>query len=327
MVEELRSFIDHNVSFKDIFTYYVYFAGWILKSFLPVFVLLAALTSIGILARRNEILAMKAGGLSLYRIAAPLLILTFFLSLAHMYYNEFIFADANKRRVEIKNYIIKKRTQRGRHSSFNIYRQINKDMFYTIGTYHIDRMDGQNIKIYHSENNRLIDLTTAEKIRFTDRGWMLYDGSKRVFSDTGKTYETFDSLPAPQIVDKPADFEKPLGKPEDMSYEELKRYIEVMKRTGGTYTRELVDLKFKLSYPLASFIVILICVPIASNPKRSGIAVSFAVGAGIALLYFVCFKVLQSLGHSGKIAPDLAAWLINAIFFVTGIIIMKIARK
>ena len=87
MVEELRHFIDHEVPLGDIMIYYVYFAGWIIKSFLPVFVLLAALTSIGMLARTNEILAMKAGGVSLYRIAAPILIFTFLLSIGHMYYN------------------------------------------------------------------------------------------------------------------------------------------------------------------------------------------------------------------------------------------------
>ncbi len=327
MIEELRSFIDHNVPFGDIAKYYFYFAGWILKSFLPVFVLLAALISIGILARRNEILAMKASGISLYRIATPLLIFTFLLSLAHIYYNEVIFAEANKTRVELKEFTIKGRSQRGRHSSYNIYRQIDRNMFYTIGTYHIDRMDGNDIRIYRSANNKLAELITARTIKFTERNWMLYKGVRRIFTDTSENYTTFDSLPAPFIKDRPADFERPLGKPEDMGYEELEYYIEVMKRTGGPYTQELVDLKTKLAFPFSSFIVILVCVPIASNPKRGGIAISFALGAGIALLYFVCFKVTQSLGHNGKIAPDLAAWLMNGIFFVIGLVITLRARK
>jgi len=112
-----------------------------------------------------------------------------------------------------------------------------------------------------------------------------------------------------------------------MGYDELKHYIDVMKRIGAPYRRELVDLKIKLSYPFASFIVILICVPLASNPKRGGIAISFAVGSGIAMLYFVCFKVIQSLAYSEKLHPDLAAWLINGIFLLVGIVIMLRARK
>ncbi|RKX20798.1 MAG: hypothetical protein DRP51_05200 [Candidatus Zixiibacteriota bacterium] len=327
MVEELRHFIDHEVPLGDIMIYYVYFAGWIIKSFLPVFVLLAALTSIGLLARRNEILAMKAAGVSLYRIAAPILVFTFLLSFMHIYYNEYFYPPGNKKRVEMKEYTIKKRSKRSKSSVNNIYRQVNNDVFFVIQGYDIPKREGTVIKIYRSENDKLAELITARKIKYTSRNWMLYDGVRRIFGDSAETFETFDTLSAAYIEDKPSDFEKPLGKPEDMGYDELKHYIDVMKRIGAPYRRELVDLKIKLSYPFASFIVILICVPLASNPKRGGIAISFAVGSGIAMLYFVCFKVIQSLAYSEKLHPDLAAWLINGIFLLVGIVIMLRARK
>ncbi len=322
MIEELRSFIDNDVSIVDIMIYYTYFAGWIVKSFLPVFVLLAALTSIGILARRNELLAMKSNGISLYRIAAPILVFTFILSLAHIYYNEIIFPPANKKRVEINEYTIKKRSRASRLRAQDLYRQVNKNLFFVIRSYDIPRQEGKQIKIYKAKDGRLAELITAQKIVYTSRNWMLYDGVRRIFTDSTEQFDEFDSLSAAFIEDKPSDFERPLGQPEDMGYEELKNYIKVMKRTGGPYLRELVDLKFKLSYPFASFIVILICIPIASNPKRGGIAFSIAVGAGIALLYFVSFKVLQSLGYNGKLSPDLAAWLINIIFLAVGLVII-----
>lgn len=327
MVEELRDFIDHDVPLVQIFIYYIYFAGWILKSFLPVFVLLAALTSIGILARKNEILAMKAGGISLYRIAAPILILTFLLSIAHIYYNEYIYPPGNKKRVEMKEYTIKKISPKANKLVRNIYRQVNKDLFFVIQGYDIPKKEGSEIKIYRSKDDKLTEMISAKKIQYTSRNWMLYNGVRRLFYDSTETFETFDTLSVAYIKDKPSDFEKPLEKPEDMGYDELKHYIEVMKRTGAPYQRELVDLKFKLSYPFASFIVILICVPIASNPKRGGIAISFAVGSGIAMLYFVCFKVIQSLGYSEKLQPDLAAWLINGVFLLVGMVIMLRARK
>jgi lipopolysaccharide export system permease protein len=327
MIEELRDFIDHQVPLTEILTYYLYFAGWVVKSFLPLFVLLAALISIGILARRNEILAMKSSGISLYRIAAPLLIVTLLLSLGHIYYNEVIFAEANKKRVEMQEFEIKKRPKTGQYTTYNIYRQIDKNAFFTIDVYNAARMEGSGFKLFRSRENRLLELTTARTVAYGDRGWVLYNGGRRLFTDTTEQYVTFDSLPAGYIKYKPSDFEVPLGKPEDMAYKELEHYINMMKRAGSPYRRELVDLKLKLSYPLSSFLVILICVPIASNPKRGGIAISFAVGAGIALLYFVCFKVTQSFGYNERLHPDLAAWMINGVFFLVGLIIMARSRK
>jgi lipopolysaccharide export system permease protein len=327
MVEELQHFIDYETPIGDILMYYVYFSGWVVKSFLPVFVLLASLTSIGILARKNEILAMKASGISLYRIAAPLLIFTFLLSLGHFYYSEYIFPEGNKKRLELKEFTIKKRSAKSKQQVQNIYRQVNDNLFFVIKSYNVPGMRGNQIKIFRTEDGRLAELISADSILYSSRNWVLYDGVRRLFSDTTSSFVKFDSMSAPFIKDKPSDFEKPLGKPEDMGYEELKHYINVMKRTGGSYYPELVDLKFKISYPFSSFIVILLCVPIATNPKRGGIAVSFAIGAGIALVYFVCFKVTQSLGYSERLNPDVAAWLINLVFLVIGVVIMWKTKK
>jgi len=326
MVEELRDFIDNDVPLAQIFEYYLYFAGWVVKSFLPVFILLAALISIGILARRNELLAMKTSGISLYRIAAPLMAFTLLLSFAHIYYNEVIFAKANQRRVEIKEYTINKRARTDKRT-VNIFRQVNPNLFYTIRSYNTASREGVDFKLFRSEKNKLLELVVAERITFTSRNWMLYDGVSRYFTDTGETFSEFDSLPATYIHERPSDFEVPLGKPEDMAYFDLQHYINMMKRAGGPYRRELVDLKLKLSYPFSSFIVILICVPIASNSKRGGIALSFALGAGIALLYFICFKITQSFGYNEKLHPDLAAWMVNGVFFLVGLTIMIRSKK
>ncbi|TET93728.1 MAG: LptF/LptG family permease, partial [Candidatus Zixiibacteriota bacterium] len=81
IVEELRDFIDHKVPLLSIAEYYLYFGGWVIKSFMPMFVLLATLFSVSIMARRNELLAMKFSGLSLYRITLPYLLAAILLSL------------------------------------------------------------------------------------------------------------------------------------------------------------------------------------------------------------------------------------------------------
>ena len=102
LIEELRDFIDHDVPVLTILEYYVYFGGWVIKSFFPVFILLSTLFTVSLLARKNEILAMKAAGVSLYRITAPILLAAIILSAGHFYYNEYIFPPLNQKRLEIK---------------------------------------------------------------------------------------------------------------------------------------------------------------------------------------------------------------------------------
>lgn len=328
MVEELRNFLDKDVPFVKILEYYYYFSGWILKSFFPVFVLLASLFSISILARKNEILAMKAAGISLYRVAYPLLAVALLMSVGHFYYNEYVYPEANRRRLEIKEFTIRARSKRTYTKRTNVYRQVRAGYFYSIGTFYIDRQEGKDIKIYKSTDNRLDEITTANRMIYKDNYWVALDGIVRTYSDSGgEAFSNFDSLVLRDIKEKPSDFAKRVGKPEDMGLDDLSDYIDLMKRTGGPYQRESIDLQTKYSYPLASFLVVLISVPLASNPRRGGVAVSFATGAGIALMYFVIFKVMLSAGYNAKIPDLVAVWGVNGLFLLVGITVLCSVRK
>jgi lipopolysaccharide export system permease protein len=328
MVEELRDFIDHEVPFLEVLKYYVYFAGWVIKSFVPMFVMLAVLFSVSMLARRQEILAMKASGRSLYRMALPLIVVASLISLGHFYYNEYIFPPANKKRVEMKQFTIEKRSRSAVRKVQNIYRQFSPGCFYTMATFDADRRQGDSFKLYRTEQNVLQEIITAERIVYGDHRWCALTGVRRTFdSGVTKDFVKFDSLDIMDIKETSEDLAQRIGKPEDMGLDELRRYIDLMKRTGGPFLRESVDLKLKYSFPVASFIVVLICFPFASNPRKGGVAVSFATGTLMALIFFVLYRVMQSAGYNGKVPEDVAAWGVNSVFFLIGIGFMISARK
>ncbi|MFZ5980997.1 MAG: LptF/LptG family permease [Candidatus Zixiibacteriota bacterium] len=328
MVEELRDFIDHQVPLLSILEYYLYFGGWVVKSFFPVFILLSTLFSVSMLARRNEILAMKASGISLYRIALPFLLISILLAFFHFNYNEYIYPPANKKRLEIKRFTIEKKSKDALTKIHNIYRQIRPGYFYTITSYNSVRQEGDDFRLYKSEGNQLSQIITSEKINYRDYVWRLENVIIRNFDDSAhELFTRQDTLTLFDIKDKPEDFTKRIGKPEDMGYDELKRYIELMKRTGGPYIREAIDLRIKYAYPLTSIIVVLISIPFASNPRRGGIAYSFAAGAMLALIYFVLFRMMQSAGYNEKIPQDVAVWGVNGVFFLAGLILLLKAKK
>ncbi len=328
IVEELRDFIDHQVPIETILEYYFYWAGWVIKSFLPMFVLLAALFSMSLLARRNEILAMKACGLSLYRLALPYVIVTLLLASGHFYYNEYVFPPANQRRLEIKEYTIEQKSRRTHTNVTNVYRQIRPGYFFTLERFNTERMEGSDLRVIKTVDNRLKEVITAGNLQYRNNTWVARHGTLRTFEDDAEeSFREFEQLELPEIEDKPADFARRIGKPEDMSLEELEEYIALMKRTGGPYAREAVDLGIKYAYPLTSFIVVLITVPIASNPRRGGLAVSISIGALISLTYFVLFRILQSAGYNEKIPKEIAIWGVNGLFFLFGLVSLFNARK
>ena len=318
LVEELRDFVDHKTPLKEIFLYYVYFAGWTLRSFLPLFAFLGGLFAIGSLARTNEILALNASGVSTRRITLPLFIVAALLGGAHFYYNEYIYPPANARRLEIKEFFIENRPRESVINRYNIYRQISDSAYYVIDVYSAPDRRASGVKLFRRDRNRLGEFMGAREMVYINGVWHMIDGAHRVFREDGDVFTTFDTLAAPIIADKPADFETRLGKPEDMSYDDLKGYIGLMERTGGPYTAELVDLKFKLAFPFTSIIVMLLVAPLATRHSRGGFAGPLAISAAFILVYFVSFKVMRSLGANEIVSPNVAAWAVNGVFLAIG---------
>jgi len=142
MIESVSRFIDNEIPIIEIAEYYLYFAGWVLKNFLPMFVLLACLFSISILARRNEILALKVSGRSLYRIALPILVVSVLLSGLHFYYSEYIYPPLGKRIIEIQRFTIENRSKRSFTRTSNITRQIHPGHIYTLASFDVSFGEG-----------------------------------------------------------------------------------------------------------------------------------------------------------------------------------------
>jgi len=328
MIENISRFIDNQMPIIEVAEYYLFFAGWVLKNFLPMFVLLACLFSVSVLARRNELLALKVSGRSLYRIAMPLLVTSLILSGLHFYYSEHIYPPLGKKVVEIQRFTIENRSKRSYTRTSNITRQIRPGYIYTLASFDAVRGWGGDLRMFLTEGGQLKQIVTASKLTWMDHRWWAVDGVVRTFDDSiGETYQEFDSLLIEDIQDKPEDFMRRMGLPEDMGYDELGEYVELMKRTGGPYHRELIDRAIKCSYPFSTFIVVLISVPLASNPRRRGIAISFATGVLISLVYFVLYRILQSAGYNEKLPTEVSAWGVNALFFLVGAALMLTARK
>jgi Predicted permeases len=80
LIENLDRFMDNNVPYKIVFKYYIYTLPYFLSIGLPMSVLISTVISLGSIVKRNEWTAMKASGISIYRISIPLIFSGFLLS-------------------------------------------------------------------------------------------------------------------------------------------------------------------------------------------------------------------------------------------------------
>ncbi len=291
---------------------------------LPVAVLTTTLLALGLLAKFNEITAMKACGVSLYRIILPLIILGTLFSLVSFYNQERVLPFANKKAEEIWNQINDRPAQSYNYLDRRWILGRSRDRVYHY-TY-FDPVPGLFSKLF------IYDIEpaswTLKRILYADRGRLTQETlglqnlwDRELSGPEVRSFRKADALDL-KVAERPDYFIKEWKAPNMMDHSELRSYIAEIEEGGFETTRFRVDLNFKLSFPLVCLIMILLGIPFAFSMGRRGTLVGIGLSIAIAMVYWGAIAVFRSLGYVRILTPFLAAWAPNLIFGLLGIYLL-----
>ena len=88
-----------------------------------------------------------------------------------------------------------------------------------------------------------------------------------------------------------------------------------------------MDLHLKISFPLTSFIIIVLGATLGAAARRAGLANCFGLGGLICFAYYSCVKAGQALGWNQLLAPWLGAWIANLLFAALALVLLWRAHK
>lgn len=329
LMENLDDFIDKNVPNTIIFEYYLYFTPEIIRLMTPVATLLACLFTVGKMANQNELTAIKAGGVSLYRIMAPFLGTALVLSLFSIYFGGYVVPLANKGKVFIEQTYMKKGLE---NMGGNIFFQDSETRIVAISSYDKTRMRANRISIQEFSRENQTQMTgriDAAALQYDSlkRIWNASSVVKRTFTAEGETAEKFSLLPMNELNFKPEDILTQGQKPEEMSLSELKAFYENQARTGNDPTRWIIEYHSRFSFALANFIVVFLGLPLAASKRRGGLAVQFGISLLFTFLYLGFMKISEAFGKNGVVDPLITAWAANFVFFSASVVNMIRVQK
>lgn len=301
---------------------------FVIYNMTPLCSLVAVLITFGTLSRSSELTAMKATGVSLYRIVAPILVIAATLSLALFAFDELYLPAANRRQEALLSAIKGKPAQTFlRPDRKWISGQTNnggepKRIFY-YQFFDPDRDVFANLTVFEFQPKSfaLTRRLFAASARWNPatKNWTLSDGWDRTFSgETVATYSTFGNASFPEIHEEPAYFKKQERPSQEMSYDELRRYIGDLQQSGFDTTRLRVQLNRKLAYPLVTLVMAILAVPFALSTGKRGNIAGFGAAVGVAIAYWVVAGIFENLGDVNSLPAALAAWSPDLLFAMTG---------
>lgn len=289
----------------------------------PMAMLLATLLGLSRLSGAGEIIAFRAGGLSLARLAWPVLFLGLLVTGLTYFFNEYVTPRASHRAEEIY-FQVSTSGQPKIANNINIPQFENGSLRRTVSARSLDKGVLKGVIVQEFENNQPVRVITADEASWEeDQGWYLAKGKIYQISPGGESLYLlkFDK----QIINigvSLTDLTQRQLNPQEMNSRQLKDYIQKLKRQGEDIKQMAVQLNLKTAIPFASFIFGLIGLSLGPRPGRTSGAMSFGLSVLIIFFYYVILAVSMGLGLVGILAPVLAAWLPNLVGVVLGIYLL-----
>ncbi len=281
---------------------------------LPMALLLGALLAVGRLSDHNEVVAMRTGGISLARMAVPVLAAGVLVAAASLVLSEYVVPRSDQR------YWDEVRRVTGQVQPARGYVLFREEEGARVSVYYARRVseDGatlQGVMVNQEESGRLGRIIVADRARFLEGQWVFDDGIVYDLSGLQRIEVRFKRLVA-GIRRTPREILAERKDPADMSIRELRGYINVLRRTGESVARYLVWLHSRIALPVSSVTFALLALPLGLRPHRSSSSIGLGLTVLIVLLYYTLFTIAVALGETGRLPAALAAWLPN--LFVGG---------
>ena len=297
---------------------------------LPMSMLLASLLSFGRLSGSSEITAMRSSGQSFFRLALPVFIAAFIVSISAITFNELVVPYANNAYQNVVRNEIERNTS-PKSQDHIVIKDIKQGSSHRL-TYARKYDEGthtmQAVTMQEFENDRLVRVQNAEKAIWQEDHWVMQSGVIYDISAEGKLERTmrFDQQVMP-INKTPSAIMREQKKAEEMTIRELKQHIQVLKAEYVKSSTYEVELHQRVAIPTASFIFALIGTPLGLQPHRSSSSIGLGLSIIIIFIYYTIMTLTTALGQGGAIPAFLGAWTPNLIGIIAGAYLIRRASK
>ena len=310
----------------------IQFFLWELPQYLllviPMAMLLGVLLSLGRLSGESEITAMKAGGISVLRIVAPLLVVGFIASLVVLVLQEELVPIANDQAAYVREAVIKKLSPFTSNLNFNIPLAGGGSRLTRAASLDPATQTLLHVTIIeYDKENRFVQIIKSDKAKYVAPTWSFADATIYRFNPDGSLGAvSTDPRLRVDIGEPPSEMAKraTLSNPEEMSRAQIKQQLDSGQLSPLQENQFRETYEAKLARPFASFVFALIAVPFGMRPARGGgTSLGFGLAVAIVFVYYVIVTIFAAIGELGGPAAFIAAWTPNLLFTAIGLWLLR----
>jgi lipopolysaccharide export system permease protein len=315
--EKIRMFLSNKATTVQMASYFLYSIPIIISLTLPFAILLSTLLTYSYLSKFSEITAMKANGISLYRMALPALGVAVVISVFLFFFTELVTPYS----IQKTEYIVKVDVQKQKALGFFKQNEIwyrGHNAFYNFKMFDVEKNILRGITINQLNPDFTLKMRIdAQRAEWKNNQWVFFNLLSTTFDQNNAPSLAWAKEKVIPIPEEPNDFKIIQKDAEKMGYFELRQYVNKIQAEGYDVSRYLVDLYGKVAAPFVCLILVFIGMSFSVRSERSGgLMQSIALGIFIGASYWIIHAFCMSLGRSGTLPTVVAAWTANVLFSV-----------
>lgn len=326
--ENSDDFTDRGAELPEIFgVYYLNYIPEMIRLVAPVAVFVACIFLTGQMTERLEITALKAAGVSLYRLILPFIAFGLVTAAVISYLDGFVIPHSNATRIDFEQQYLREKSEDV--DGNKIYRQESPNNLYRFNHFDDNSNTAYRVEVVRFDSDSVRKTIDIQRMKWQEESqrWLMLDVTERTFDQKGFQQikrDTVDTL----LNILPRDLARTTSDIYQLTYQEAANYIASIERSGaGSVGLPKVQYYGRLSYPVSILIVTIIGFAIACSRRKGGRGFYIAAGLSISFLYLAFMKVIEPFGSSGTLDPLTATILPHLFFFIVGIALFLTARK
>lgn len=321
--ELLGDMIKNDISMATMVDYLWHLAPSLIYQLTPIGTLVASLICFGILTKYNEVTAFKAAGVSVHRLAAPVLMASLLISGLLFAFDHYYIPDANRRQEMLRAQIKKKPVATYLRADRQwVYGEGSRIYNYQFMDTHTKTMSKVNVYELDPKTFEVVQQISADRARWNPehQAWIFQNGMSRI----GGNYKLFygSSASFPELTEPPSWFVKEEKEYKEMNFQELGRYIRELQASGLDTTQLRVQYYKKFSVPLFALIMAVLSIPFAFIAGNRGAMTGVGISFGIAIAYWTIGTLFEQVGDLNQLPAMMAAWSPDILFSLAGLYFM-----
>ena len=327
----LNSITKHHIDWTVVANYLFFLMPLIANYMTPLAALVAVMITFGILQKTSQVVALKASGQSIYRLAAPVVLISLILAGVVFFNQDYVMPFTNPRQNNLRALI-----RSGQEPAQTFYQKTNQWIFgydsrifnYAYFNPKTDTFAELNVIDLSQEPFGVKRRLYARRAAWDDKEqvWILQNGWERRFKNEETEYSEPFKERRYQLSERPDYFRQDIRGSQSMTVAELRHKINQLAQSGFDVLDLKIALQSKIAFPLTCLIMVLVGLPFSFSVGKRGALYGVAIGIGIGLTYWGLIGLFEQMGRYEILPPLLAAWGPNLLFGAGGVYLLLTSR-